>query len=222
MKKEEIVKSRKRVKDHGEVFTAAREVSAMLELVKQETDRIESRFLEPACGTGNFLAEVFKLKLIVVERRYKQNQLDFERNSVTAISSLYGIDILKDNLEECRDRLFSIFNDTYSKLFSSKCKEECKNSIRFILDKNILWGDALTLKRPEHPAYPIIFSEWSPINKNMVKRRDFTMANLLNNQPVNGLNLFSDLGDMAFIPTPIKDYPLMHFLKLANGSTSNI
>jgi len=67
------VKSRQRVQDHGEVFTNEREVNAMLDMVKQETERIESRFLEPACGDGNFLAEVLRRKLAVVNARYRRS-----------------------------------------------------------------------------------------------------------------------------------------------------
>lgn len=106
---ENQVVTRKRVTDHGEVFTAKREVNAMLDLVKQETERIESRFLEPACGIGNFLTEILERKLSIVENRYKRNQLEFERYSVLAVSSVYGIDILEDNVIECRNRLFNIF-----------------------------------------------------------------------------------------------------------------
>ena len=62
-KRERQVKSRARVADHGEVFTADREVNAMLDLVKQDTERVDSRFLEPACGDGNFLAEILRRKL---------------------------------------------------------------------------------------------------------------------------------------------------------------
>ena len=104
------MKSKQRVADHGEVFTAEREVNAMLDLVKQETDRNVSRFLEPACGTGNFLTEILTRKLAIVEKRYRRNQLDFERYSIIAISSMYGVDILEDNIAECRERLFDIFN----------------------------------------------------------------------------------------------------------------
>ena len=104
------MKSKQRVADHGEVFTSDREVNAMLDLVKQETDRIDSRFLEPACGTGNFLTEILTRKLEIVEKRYRRNQLDFERYSIIAISSMYGVDILEDNIAECRERLFDIFN----------------------------------------------------------------------------------------------------------------
>ena len=95
---EKQVVSRKRVADHGEVLTAKREVAAMLDLVKQETERIESRFLEPACGDGNFLTEILERKLRVVAARYGKSQLDYERNAVLAVSSIYGIDILEDNV----------------------------------------------------------------------------------------------------------------------------
>jgi SAM-dependent methyltransferase len=123
------VKSKKRVTDHGEVFTSEREVNAMLDLVKQETERIDSRFLEPACGTGNFLAEVLKRKLSIVEAKYKKSQLEYEHYVVIAISSIYGVDILEDNAQECRDRLYNIFEEQYIKLFNSECKQDCRNSV---------------------------------------------------------------------------------------------
>lgn len=209
------VKSKQRVTDHGEVFTAEREVNAMLDLVKQETERIESRFLEPACGTGNFLVEVLRRKLDVVKNRYRSNQLEYERFAVLATSSIYGIDLLQDNVEECQDRLFDIFNRQYILLYKGNCKEACRKSVRFILKRNILRGDALTLTSVGNGGEPITFSEWSPVNGSMIKRRDYTMANLLDNQPVEGLNLFSDLGDQAFIPTPVREFPLTHFLQLS-------
>src|SRR3974377_287441 len=105
---QEQVKSKRRVAEHGEVFTSEREVNAMLDLVKQETERIDSRFLEPACGTGNFLTEVLHRKLRVVEKNYRRSQLEFERNLILAVSSIYGIDILEDNVIACRQRLFDI------------------------------------------------------------------------------------------------------------------
>ena len=137
------VKSKQRVADHGEVFTNEREVNAMLDLVKHETERIDSRFLEPACGNGNFLAEVLRRKLKVVDQRYGNIQMDWERYAVIAVSSIYGVDILEDNAKECRERLYIIFDDFYTALFMDKCKEECRRSIRFLFDRNILWGDAL-------------------------------------------------------------------------------
>ncbi len=214
---EEHVISKKRVADHGEVLTGKREVNAMLDLVKQETERIESRFLEPACGTGNFLAEILERKLRVVEKRYAKSQLEYERNAVLAVSSIYGIDILEDNVEQCRQRLFGIFEQNYLSLFSGKTNDKCRESVRFILDSNIVHGDALTLKTvSEQPDY-IVFSEWSPVNGSFLKRRDFTFHGLLEHESMKELPLFSDLGDDVFIPTPEKEYPLTHFLEIADA-----
>lgn len=208
------IKSKQRVVDHGEVFTAEREVNAMLDLVKQETQRIESRFLEPACGTGNFLIEVLHRKLDVVETRYKKSKIEYERYAVLAVSSIYGVDILEDNVIHCRERLYGYFNDRYTSLYKDQCSDECRNSVSFILERNILWGDALTMKTVCGNEDPIVFSEWSAVNGSMIKRRDYSLAHLLAYQPMDGLNLFSDLGESAFIPKPVKEYPLMHFLRL--------
>jgi SAM-dependent methyltransferase len=211
------VKSKQRVADHGEVLTGRREVNAMLDLVKQEAERIESRFLEPACGTGNFLAGILERKLRIVEARYGASQLEYERYAVLAISSIYGIDILADNVRECQNRLFSIFNSAYTRLFKEKCKDACRTAVRFILERNIIWGDALTLKTVgDNPGF-IVFSEWSPVNGSMFKRRDFTFQELLTHEHWKESPLFSDLGDDVFIPTPEREYPPIHFLQLANG-----
>lgn len=218
---ENQVKSRQRVTDHGEVFTAQREVNAMLDLVKQETERIDSRFLEPACGTGNFLVEILKRKLAVVEQRYAKSQIEYERYAILALSSIYGVDILQDNVQTCRDRLLGIFTHYYQKNYK-KLKSDFLRSAEFILSKNILWGDALDLRTPDENADPIVFSEWSAVNGSMIKRRDYTMHNLLQSQPMEGPNLFSDLGDKAFIPTPVGDFPLIHFLKLGEDDRNEL
>lgn len=210
------VKTKQRVADHGEVFTNEREVNAMLDLVKQETERIDSRFLEPACGTGNFLVEILRRKLEVVIGRYKRNQLDYERYAIIAISSIYGIDLLLDNVHECRNRLFNIFEEQYKKLFKDKIKQDCLESGRFVLNKNIIQGDALTLNKVGSEE-PIVFSEWSAVNGSMIKRRDFTLANLLQAEAAKVPNsLFSAVyeSDPAFLPKSVADFPLTHFLKL--------
>ncbi len=215
------VKSRKRVADHGEVFTSKREVNDMLDLVKQETERIESRFLEPACGTGNFLSEILRRKLDVVKRRYRKSQFEFERNAVIAVSSIYGIDVQEDNVQECRQRLAAIFLDEYYKaLYAEDCKAACIESVDYILSCNIVWGDALSLMTVgERPGY-IVFAEWSPINGSLIKRRDFTFHSMIQNESLGELELFSyisDQGEEVYIPTPEKDYPPIHFLELANA-----
>ena len=213
---EKQVISKQRVTDHGEVFTNQREVKAMLDLVKQETERIESRFLEPACGTGNFLAEVLERKLEVVKSRYGKVNLEYERNGVLAVSSIYGIDILEDNVQECRDRLFNIFNQKYTVLFADLANDKCREAVRYILSRNIIHGDALTLKTVGDRPEPIIFSEWSPVNGSMIKRRDFSFKELLHHESMMELPLFADTGEDVFIPTPIQDFPVVHFLRVGD------
>ena len=213
MPTDQQIKSKQRATDHGEVFTNPREVNAMLDLVKHETERIDSRFLEPACGTGNFLIEVLRRKSVVIQERYRQSQIEYERYTVLAVGSIYGIDLLADNVTECRARLFNEVAATYRQRFRSKAKEQFLETINYILTRNIQIGDALTLQTPDNNK-PIIFSEWTLVRGSQFKRRDYTMANLLASQPINAPNLFSDLGDRAFIPKPIADYPLTHLLKL--------
>ncbi len=209
---EKQVVSKKRVADHGEVLTGAREVNAMLDLVKQETERIESRFLEPACGTGNFLAEILDRKLRTVKSRYRKSQSEYERYAVLAVSSIYGIDILEDNVAACRKRLFDVFERHYDFLFRN---EDCLRTVKFLLQRNIIWGDALTLKTVGERPQPIVFSEWSPVKGGRkMKRRDFTFEELLSFAGTKEQPLFSDLGEEVFFPTPVKQYPLMPVMRL--------
>ena len=209
--------SKQRVKDHGEVFTQEREVNEMLDLVGNETERIESRFLEPACGTGNFLAPVLERKLAIVKKKYGSSQADFERMALTAAGSIYGVEILSDNVATCIDRLYDILNNEYTKLFKNACKNEFRESIAFVLKRNILHGDALTLKSVNSKDY-ITFSEWSLAKGGMVKRRDFRFAELADFNP-HTPTLFSkkeisDTGESVFSPMPIKEFPLTHYLSL--------
>lgn len=213
------VKSRKRVADHGEVFTSEREVNAMLDLVKDETERIESRFLEPACGNGNFLAEILNRKLKIVEKRYASVQLQYERYAIIALSSIYGVEIQEDNAIECRERLFNIFNNKYILLYKAKCKEECRRSARFLLNRNILWGDALDFTNPKTKE-PIVFSEWSAVNGSMLKRRDYVFRFLV--EKTLQFSLFNDEGEAAAVDEPVKDFPLIHFLKLGEDDRDKL
>jgi hypothetical protein len=214
---EKHVVSKQRVADHGEVYTRKREVNAMLDLVRHETERIDSRFLEPACGTGNFLTEVLKRKLGVVEVKYKKCRLEYERSAMLAVSSIYGIELLEDNVQECRKRLFGVFDQKYSTLFRNEIKDMYRNTVRYILERNIIWGDALTLKTVDKKPGYIVFSEWSLVSGSMLKRRDFTFQGLLGHEQIRSLPLFSDLGKDVFIPKPVKDYPLVHFLEAADA-----
>lgn len=217
------VNSKQRVADHGEVYTAPREVNAMLDLVKSETERIDSRFLEPACGNGNFLAEILIRKLRVVESRYAKSQLEYERHGVMAVASLYGIDKLEDNAAECRGRLFEIFNQKYTTRFKRTAKDECRGSVWVILKRNIIHGNALTLETENEFREPIVFSDWSfPFHNSLIKRRDYIFSDLLHESGTGQGSLFlkedhSDLGHRVFIPKEIKSDPPVHFLKLGQN-----
>ena len=174
---EEQVKSKQRVADHGEVLTGKREVNAMLDLVKQETERIDSRFLEPACGNGNFLTEILERKLRVVEERYGKSQLDYERYAILAVSSIYGIDILEDNVRQCRHRLYGVFDcDYYSRLFKNRARTKCREAVRFILDRNYGPINAVLAALGFEPV-PWLWSEswamWSIIAMDLWKSSAF-------------------------------------------------
>ena len=176
-------KSKERVRERGEVFTAEREVKAMCDLVKDETERIDSRFLEPACGDGNFLAEILTRKLEVVKRKYKKSTLDYEKNAVLAISSVYGVDIMQDNVLACRDRLFKLWDKEYKAVCKKDCNDQTREAVKFILTKNIVCGNALTLKCVDENGNetdePIVFSEWAFITGFQMQRQDYTFAHLL-------------------------------------------
>lgn len=211
-----VIKSLERVLNYGEVFTSEREVNAMLDLVHDETQRIDSRFLEPACGTGNFLAEILRRKLDVVARLYSANQLEYERYTFQAVGSIYGIDILMDNVEECRSRLLDIVRDAYTGLYKHGAKGRFVEALSFVLSHNILWGDALTLKEPDSETL-IIFSQWSMTTGSFVKRTDYTFSTLLADAPTEDEKFFSDLGEQAFIPKPCAEYRQVHFLEVMNA-----
>lgn len=215
------VKSKKRVADHGEVFTAEREVKAMCDLVANECLRIDSRFLEPACGDGNFLAEILTRKLDEVTRRYKKNPYDYERNSLLALGSIYGVELLQDNVLLCRTRLYDLWDKKYKAAVKKKEQnEDVRESAKYILEKNIINGNALSLRcvdaQGQDTETPIIFSQWAFATGPMIKREDYTFASLLqqekppkeNEQVSFGEEEPSDEG------TLIQVYPPIHYRRL--------
>jgi len=211
------VKSKKRVADHGEVYTSEREVNAMLDLVKHETERIDSRFLEPACGNGNFLVEVLRRKLAVVTARYAKSQIDWEYYAFVAVSSLYGVDILPDNVQECVERLFALANEQYCGLYPVKNKDPWRAAIRYLLTRNILWGDALDYTHPQSKE-PIVFSEWTFVTSRRVKRRDYQFKYLVKKS--HQFTLFNDRSEPAAIDLPVRDdYAPLDYLTLGTLDT---
>jgi hypothetical protein len=222
----EQIKSKKRVADHGEVYTNEREVNAMLDLVKSETERIDSRFLEPACGNGNFLIEILKRKLNVVSSRYKKSQYEWERYAIIGLSSCYGVDILIDNCAECRQRLFKFFEEQYKSIYKEEVRQEILEVGKFILAKNIICGDALSMKSNDGTS--ITFVEWNPINGVKIKRRDFTLSNLLetesNYAKKNNLDNFCSImrgeqGIDLVTPQAVKEFDLIDFDKIDTMET---
>lgn len=215
------IKSKERVTEHGEVFTSEREVKAMLDLVKQETERIESRFLEPACGNGNFLAEILNRKLAVVKKQYSKNHFEYEKYSALAVSSIYGVDILEDNAQECRERLFKIWDSAYSSVCKNDTNDKCREAVKYILKHNILNGDALTMLRSD--GEPIIFAQWDLVKGNMIKRRDYRLDELMKTQE-DQMNLTMYMGGweydedtQAWVPSAIKEYPLMNYWEVQDA-----
>lgn len=222
------VKSKKRVADHGEVFTAEREVKAMCDLVADECLRVDSRFLEPACGDGNFLAEILSRKLDVVARRYKKSPYDFERNALLALGSLYGVELLQDNVIACRVRLYTLWKERYEKAVKKRDRnEDVLDSARFILEKNIICGNALTLhevnEHGEDTGIPIIFSQWAFATGPMMKREEYSFEELLhqNDYPKEKkepVQMALDLSPCDELPsdegTLIKIYPPIHYRRL--------
>ena len=220
------IRSKKRVADHGEVWTSDREVKAMCDLVESETERIDSRFLEPACGHGNFLEEILKRKLKIVKKNYRADHYRFELYAFVAASGLYGIDILEDNVAECRKRLFKVWDRSYTNFMKTSGEEpdeSVRNAVSYIFDKNILCGDALTLLKNDNT--PIIFSEWSVISqsKRLVKRRDFELSELMEqNTPARHRNQkslagFGSADEESFrIPEPVKlcEYDAVDFRRV--------
>ena len=211
-KKEQQIKDKSRVSNFGEVLTSKREVLDMLNLVNTETTRLDSRFLEPACGDGNFLTEVLNFKLDILEKNYSKNQYEFEKFSIQIFTSIYGIDILEDNIISARERLFNQYFDLYNMKFKSNINQKLLDCIKYILKLNLVHADALSLKNVKNDKF-IIFSEWSLVN-DKIKRRDFEFKNLIDYAPFEKGTLFSDLGDEVIIPSPIKEYPLTHFLDI--------
>ena len=188
---ERQIKSKERVRERGEVFTAAREVNAMLDLVKDETENIDSTFLEPACGDGNFLDEVLRRKLAVCKKRYGKSAADYEKMSFLACTTLYGVDIMADNVERCRERLFETWEESFNTeaqrhregVEKSDFHDRVSAAVKKVFEKNILLGNALSMKRVDEKGddlnEPIVFTEWKFALGDKLKREEFRFDVLL-------------------------------------------
>lgn len=204
-----LIKSKQRVADHGEVFTPGWLVDAMLDLVKGETERIDSRFLEPACGSGNFLVRILQRKLAAVELKY--GKADFERRhyALLAVMCIYGIELLPDNIQECRANLLEVLAD-YLNIAEP---DDLHRAASYVLSQNLVHGDALTMRK--HDGEPITFAEWGHLGKGKFQRRDFRLDVLAGASAFSAEDsLFAHLGKHEIF-TPTKTYPPMTVSELA-------
>lgn len=181
------IKDKDRVKNFGEVYTHQREVNLMLDMIKDEIGNINSRVLEPSVGTGNFLIEILKRRLDIIENKCQNNQYKYEYYNFIAISTIYGVDIQEDNILECRQRLFKYFLNNYNYLFEEKVSKDFINSIRYVLQENIIHGNTLEGN--------FIVPEWETINGSVI-RKDYKMLDIIKNPDNN---------------TPIKIYKTISF-----------
>lgn len=209
-----LVKSKQRVADHGEVFTPPEIVNAMIDLVRTEAERIDSRFLEPACGSGNFLAPVLERKLAVVDARYGRSHFERRNYSLLALMSIYGIEILSDNVAECRQNLLEVFLD-HPGLHAG---DDLALAAAAVLRVNIVHGDALSMETCTTQARPITFAEWSYLGKGQFHRRDFRLDTLTQSASfAQEDTLFADLGKHEIF-TPTLDYGALSVAEIAEGS----
>jgi hypothetical protein len=210
MRRESLIKSRKRVADHGEVFTPPWMVSAMLDQVKWDAERIDARFLEPACGSGNFLVEVLRRKLAAVESKYGRSEFERRHFALLAVMCVYGIELLPDNIAECREAMLGIFAE-YLELDEAS---DLYGAASYVLSQNLVHGDALLMQTAERE--PLTFAEWGYLGKGKFQRRDFRLQTLSQ----RSLPLLAWKGDHETFQ-PVREYPMMTVadLALAAGRT---
>lgn len=203
------IKSKKRVADHGEVFTPVCMVEAMLDLVKDETERIDSRFLESACGSGNFLVRILQRKLAAVELKFGKSDFERRHYALLAVMCLYGIELLEDNIAECRANVLEILAgylnlDDSDELYRAGC---------YVLSQNLVHGDALKMRM--HDGAPIKFAEWGYLGKGKFQRRDFRLDTLTQSSAFSAEgSLFAHLSKHEIF-RPTKTYPPMTVSELS-------
>jgi len=211
-----LFKSKQRIADHGEVFTPPWLVEAMLDLVKDETERIDSRFLEPACGSGNFLVQILRRKLTAVQLKYGKSDFERRHYALLALMCCYGIELLPDNIAECRANLLEIFAD-YLNVDEA---DVVYRAASYVLSQNLIHGDALTMRT--HDGKAITFAEWGYLGKGKFQRRDFRLDTLAMSSFFSAEgSLFAHLAKHELF-TPTKTYPPMTVSELAAAGSGDV
>lgn len=204
-----LIKSKQRIADHGEVFTPAWLVETMLDLVKEESERIDARFLEPACGDGNFLVPILKRKFAAVELKYAKSDFEKRHYALLAVMCCYGIELLADNVAECRTKLLHVLTEYLSVSES----DELHQAAEQVLALNIVHGDALSMRTDA--GAPITFAEWGYLGKGKFQRRDFRFDVLMGMSAfVAEDSLFAGINKHEIF-TPLKTWPPMSVAELA-------
>ena len=204
-----LVKSKQRVADHGEVFTPPWMVEAMLDLVMDETERIDARFLEPACGSGNFIVQILRRKLVAVEFKYGKSDFERRHYALYGLMCIYGIELLADNIAECRANVLEVFAE-YLQLYE---RDELYRAATHVLRHNLVHGDALTMR--DHNGQAITFAEWGYLGKGKYQQRDFRFDVLTGASKFSEEgSLFAELGKHEIF-TPVKTHPPMTVRELA-------
>ena len=216
-----LVKSKDRVADHGEVFTPGWLVEAMLDLVKGETERIDSRFLEPACGSGNFLVPILRRKLAAVELKYGKSDFERRHYALLGLMCIYGIELLADNIAECRANVLEVLTE-YLNLNGS---DELYRAAFYVLSQNLVYGDARTMRT--HDGQAITFAEWGYLGKGKFQRRDFRLDTLAQSSTFTQSSSFNETGSVFAdlgrheLFTPDRSYPPMTVGELAAVAPGN-
>ena len=211
------MRSKQRVADHGEVFTPPELVQAMLDLVRSESERIDSRFLEPACGSGNFVVPVLQRKLATVRARYGTSDFERRHHALLALMSIYGIELLADNIAECRANLLEriaadLDLDEHDEWYVAAAR---------VLAVNIVHGNALAMTTATAPPQPITFAEWTYLGKGRFHRRDFRFDTMTQMSSFGEADtLFADLGKHEIF-TPIRDHGQLTVAEIARGGADD-
>ncbi|WP_395821113.1 SAM-dependent DNA methyltransferase [Curtobacterium flaccumfaciens] len=206
-KYDQLVKSRRRVFDHGEVFTPRWIVEDMLDLVGSETERIDARFLEPACGSGNFLRPILERKFAAVQARHGRSDFEKRHYALFALMCVYGVELLPDNLMECHDGLAAMFD----RFVGSSAGAEWHRAARSVLQVNVVQGDALRMTDAAGEA--ISFPEWGYLGRGKYQRRDFRLEDLTQRASAS-VGLFEAFEEDEIFK-PIKTYPSMTVQEIA-------
>jgi hypothetical protein len=181
----------------------------MLDFVKDESERIDSRFLEPACGSGNFIVKVLRRKLVAVERKFGKSDFEKRHYALLALMCIYGIELLADNIAECRENMLEIF----AEYLSLQESDDLYRAASYVLSQNLVHADALTMCTSRNE--PITFAEWGYLGKGKFQRRDFRFDVLTGSSAFSAEDsLFAHLGKHEiFMPT--KTYPPLMVSELA-------